>query len=207
MLSADELEFIRNACSKLENDGRASFVIAAIHRILPVYQVYSEGDTGIRGHGPSHDALVEISRLLRRRPGVSFELVGQKIERAESGLSADLSRVRGLEDFSLSASLAEETMGALSLVFRGWKRADLDCYVKASLMALEIDLIWAEGCSDAVVSWDGLITQYGWQVRDLKELTSAQGEIAIGVYRTIAMRAEREGVAYLERMRSLMKHG
>jgi hypothetical protein len=205
MLSADELEFIRSACSKLDVDGQTSSSVAAVHRILPVYQVYSERDAKMRGHAPAHDALVGISRLLRRRPGATVELVGRQIERAEEELSVDLSLVREREGATIAESLVEETLSALSLVFEGWRRVDLESYVQASLTALEIDLIWAEGASDSVVSWDGLIAQYGWQVRDLKELASVGEDGASGVYRTVAMRAEREGVVYLERMRSLMK--
>jgi len=207
MLSTDELEFIRSACSRLTKDGRTSFAVATVHRVLPVYQAYSESDSEIRGYGLSHDALVEISRLLRRRPGATSELVERKIERAASALAADQLRVRGLDRYSLAVSLAEEVLGALSLVFKGWEKSDLESYVQASLMALEIDLIWAEGSSDDVVSWDGLITQYGWQVRDLKELAIGEKEGAFAVYRSVAMSAEREGVSYLERMRSLVNCG
>ena len=207
MLSTDDLEFIRSACAKLEKDGRTAFAVAAVHRILPVYQAYSEIHTEIQGYDPSHDTLVQISRLLRRRPGVTSELVERKIERAKSDLSADLSSVREVRESSLAESLVEEVLGAIYIVLDGWGKADLESYVQASLMALEVDLVWAEGGSDPVVSWDGLNTQYSWQVRDLKELALGGEESGFGVYRTIAMRAEREGVAYLQRMRSLMGQG
>ncbi|MCX2955425.1 hypothetical protein [Lentzea sp. NEAU-D7] len=205
MLSTSEIDVIRRGCGELDEAGLTAFSLAAVHRVLPVYQVYGEMVRAARGHGPAHDALVAIARLLRGEGGLTSEKVRPVVDAALAGLGSDLSRIHGQSKFDLPEALAVEVVTAVTAALNGWKNASVDERLQAATGALEVDSVWSEGTAGETVSWERLTIQYQQQVRDLEELRSIDPTTAASTCRTIAYRSEREGMPYLDGMEELMK--
>lgn len=205
VLSADEIDVIKRMCGELDDTGLTAFSLAAVHRVLPVYQVYAEVNTATRGHGSAHDALVAIARLLRGEGDLTSEKVRPSVDVALADMESDLSRIQGRSEVDLPEAIAVEVVTAVWAALSGWKNSSVDERFQAAMGALEVDSVWAEGTAAEVVSWDRLVTQYQQQVRDLEELRSSDLATAAGTYRTVAYRSEREGMPYLDGMEELMK--
>ncbi|KOV90009.1 hypothetical protein ADL03_01110 [Nocardia sp. NRRL S-836] len=203
MLSTGEINVIRRGCSELDNSGLTAFTLAAVHRVLPVYQVYTEMNKTVRGHGPAHDALVAIARLLRRKGGLTPEKVKPVVDAALAGLESDLSKINRRAEPNLPEAVAVEVITAVTAALNGWKTSSFDERFQAAMSALEVDSLWAEETAGEVVPWERLTTQFQQQVRDLDELRSVDSATAADIYRTVSYRAEREGLPYLYGMEEL----
>lgn len=204
MLSTEEIELVRRRCAELSEAELTAFSLAAVHRVLPGYQVYGEVHAEIRGPGSAHDALVAVSRLLRGQGSVTREKVMPKVDKALTDLESDLAKIAPGAVFGLAEAVAVEVATAVSLALKGWKDSSAEDQFQAAMGALEVDSVWAEGTADEVVSWDRLVAHHQQQVRDLEELRSVDRADASGTFRTIAYRAEREGMPYLNGMELLV---
>ncbi|MGZ3145274.1 hypothetical protein ACVDFE_25400 [Lentzea chajnantorensis] len=205
MLSTNEIDVIRRGCSELDETGLTVFSLAAVHRVLPVYQVYTEMNKTVRGHGPAHDALVAIARLLRREGGLTPEKVRPVVDAALAGLKSDLSKINRRAELNFPEAVTVEVIAAVTAALNGWKTSSFDECFQAVMGALEVDSLWAEETVDEVVSWERLATQFQQQVRDLDELRSVEPATAVNIYRTVSYRSEREGMPYLDGMEELAK--
>jgi hypothetical protein len=205
VLSTGEIDVIRRGCDELDETGLTAFSLAAVHRVLPIYQVYSETHRAVKGHGLAHDALVAIARLLRGEGGLTFEKVRSVADAAMEGLESDLSKIHGRSEFGLPEAVTVEVVTAVTAALNGWKNSSADERFQSVMSALEVDSVWAEETAGETVSWDRLATQYQQQLRDLEALRSVDPANATGTYMTVAYRSEREGMPYLDGMEELMK--
>lgn len=207
MLTTEQIDVLRGAGERLPLGRTNALALAAAHRTLPVYQAYSEGPFGATGHGLAHDAMVQAWRVLRARPGASREGLLRTVEDAVDLAQSDLESIHRADDFGLVEGLVVESVSAAVLALGSVVSGDRESAVGAMLAAIEVDLVWAEGRSDAEggpVSFDDVLLHHGRQVRDV-ELLSRPSETDENIlFRDLAMRAEREGMPYLVGMRQLL---
>lgn len=194
VLSVDRIGSIRKVCGELDVVGLTAFTVAAVHRVLPAYQVYGEVHADIRGHRAVHDALVAIPRLLRRQPGVTRPQVARAVDTALTGASRDLAVLRGRTPPGLAESMAAEVISAAVLVLNSWKSPSSEGCAQAVITALAVDDAWSGGVQ----------VHYGQLLRDARELAAAGGPGSPDSYLALLSRAERESEVHLQRMKSLL---
>lgn len=207
MLTTESIDFVRDACNTLSLPRANALALAAAHRTLPIYQAYSEGPFGAKGHGVVHDAMVQAWRVLRGRPGVSQGGLGRKVDEAVGLAEKDLELINGVDDFGLAESLSIESISTAVLALNAMTSGARESVFDALAAAIEVDLVWAEWRADAsggVVSSDEVSVHYGQQVRDINLLSDTIGGDEDKVFRDLAMRAEREGMPYLGQMRQIV---
>ncbi|MBB5121785.1 hypothetical protein [Streptomyces eurocidicus] len=209
MLAKEEINQIRSACDELALERVLALSLAAAHRTLPVYQAYSEAHAGLGGHGLVHDGLVGAWRVLRARPGASFGELAPRVEAAIRGAESDLELINGAEGFGLPEALVVESISAATLALCAYLGRSRNDSFNALVGALEVDRVWAEGEvgkseTEGVVLWDSLMTHYRQQMRDIAALCGAGDADEKSLFRDMAMRAEREGMPFLAKMRSLV---
>jgi hypothetical protein len=208
MLTREEIGRIESACLEGDLTRILAFSLSSAHRTLPVYQVYAEVDSGLRGFGLIHDGFVGAWRVLRARPGASRDALAPRLEVAIRDGESDLETINSAENPGLAEALTVESISAATLALRAFLEGSRSGAFDAALGALEVDSVWAEAeaelpSADGVVSWEGLRRQYEQQLRDLTLLAPGESDEQL-VFRDLATRAEREGMPYLVRMRGLL---
>lgn len=208
MLTTEQIDCVRDACNALSLPRANALALAAAHRTLPIYQAYSEGPFGAKGHGVTHDAMVQAWRVLRGRPGVSQGRLGRKVDEAVGLAEKDLELINGAENFGLAESLSIESISTAVLALNAMDSGDRKSVFDALATAIEVDLVWAEWRDDVtggVVSSDDVSVHYGKQLRDINLLSDTIGADENIMFRDLAMRAEQEGMPYLGQMRDLVE--
>ncbi|RSM78189.1 hypothetical protein DMH04_34090 [Kibdelosporangium aridum] len=209
MLTDEQAKRIREACDSMSPGRVAALALAAVHRILPVYQVYSEVHPALRGHVPTHDAIIAAWRFLRRQPGATAELAARRISAAKTAANRDLARVEA-GDVDLPESLVSATILAVMSAFDAFVGESRTAAYDAVLAALDVDVIWAEGVGDmdptseGIVQWANMVAQYRMQSQDIDDLSVRSESEEIEALDTVYFRAESEGLAYLTRMSELL---
>lgn len=209
MLTREQIGRIEAACGELTLERVIALSLSAAHRTLPVYQAYSEAHAELEGYGLIHDGLVGVWRVLRARPGASAVEIAPRVEAAIRSAESDLSSITAANEFGLAQSLVVESISATTLALRAYLEGSRSDAFNSIVGALEIESIWAEGEADQSgveggVSWGRLMTHYGQQVRDIVLLSGVDAPDERSLFRDLAMRAEREGLPLLVRMRELL---
>ncbi|WP_367129359.1 hypothetical protein [Saccharothrix sp. HUAS TT1] len=196
-------DVIRNLSAPLPADRRAVFIVAALTRVLPIYQVYDERHRGVRGHSAGWDALSGMVALPLGRRWATPEKAEQKIAHALSVVANDAEWLENHTEFGVAEEMLQEVMQALLLVFKSWRKIDAELCLQVANSVLEVDSIWAERRDDPITVWVGVEEHFQRLARDLQELAEARPENAIDVYRLVNGRAGREAMSYLERAEAL----
>jgi hypothetical protein len=207
MLTQDQIDHVRHACSGLPPRRANALGLAAAYRTLTVYQAYSEGPFKAGGHGASHDAMVYAWRTLRGRQGASISGLRRKVKSARDMAERDIEMLGGSDDFDLLEALTIESISAAVLALGAMLSGDRESIFDAMMTAIEIDLVWSESLADSAaesVPSDGVAVHYSQQVRDIQILFSAEGVGEDVLFRDLAFCAEREGMSYLVRARELV---
>ncbi len=209
MLTKEEIGRIEVACDELALERVFALSLAAAHRTLPVYQAYSEAHYGAKGYGLVHDGLVGAWRVLRARPGASVIELAPRLEAAIESAESDVESINVAHKFRLAEALAVESISAVAMALRAYLEESRNFAFNAIMGALEVDSVWAEGGAETqdaegVISWGGLIAHYELQMRDVALLLSAGETDEKLLFREVSMRAEREGLPFLVRMRELV---
>lgn len=209
MLTKEETGRIEVACDELALERVFVLSLAAAHRTLPVYQAYSEAHYGLKGYGLVHDGLVGAWRVLRARPGASVIELAPRLEAAIESAESDVESINVAHKFGLAEALSVESISAVAMALRAYLEESRNFAFNAIMGALEVDSVWAEGGAETqdvegVISWGGLIAHYELQMRDVALLLSAGESDEKLLFREVSMRAEREGLPFLVRMRELV---
>ncbi|MDT0347776.1 hypothetical protein [Streptomyces litchfieldiae] len=209
MLAKGEIDQIKTACDELGSKRVIALSVAAGSRVLPAYQAYSEARRQVRGHGLVHDGMVGIWRVLRARPRASAAEIAPLIVEAIRRAEADFKLINETEEQTLPEELAAQSITAATHALRAYLEEPRMNAFHTLAVALEIDVVWAESEADGpnlegVVSRSHLLAHYGQQMRDAAALAAVEEAEEKRLFRDIAMRAEREGLPYLLRMRDLV---
>ncbi|ONK14344.1 hypothetical protein STBA_51280 [Streptomyces sp. MP131-18] len=104
-----------------------------------------------------------------------------------------------------------EAISAGVLAMRAYIEKTRSLARNAVMGALEVDVVWAEWLADSpdgegIVEWSRLREHYDYQVRDVAALLSVDKADEKDLFRDISMRAERESMPVLVRMRELVSN-
>lgn len=204
-MSIEENDVVKELCAALPSDRRTVFVVAALNRVLPIYQVYDEGYRSVRGHGAAWDALSGMVAIPLRRRGATPEKAEQKIAYALPSLLKDVDWLEQRNEFGVAEEMLQVVLEALLLVFENWRKIDGELCLQVVNCMLEVDSIWAGNRDDPVVGWTGVEGHLKHLIRDLRELAEARPENATDVYKLVNGRAGREAMPYLERAERLLE--
>ncbi|CAM3742664.1 hypothetical protein KIPE111705_22795 [Kibdelosporangium persicum] len=209
MLADQEARRIREACDGMPPARVTALALAAAHRVLPVYQVYSEVRSFVRGYEEVHDAIIAAWRFLRRQDGATAEIATRRIGEAEAAATKDLARLEA-GDIDLPELLVMSTVEAVMSAFDAFVNESRSAAYDAVLSALDVDIVWAEGLADAdpasggIVQWANMMAQYRMQSQDIDELFARSESEEIDALDTVYFRAESQGLVYLMRMSELL---
>jgi hypothetical protein len=203
LVSIGESDVIRELSAALPTDRRAVFIVAALTRVLPIYQVYDERHRGIRGYSAGWDALSGMVAIPLGRRWATPEKAEQKIVHALSAVAKDVEWLENRAEFGVAEEMLQEVVQALLLVFENRREIDAELCLQVANSVLEVDSIWAERRDDPLVVWAGVEEHLQRLVRDLQQLAEARPENAIDVYKLVNGRAGREAMPYLERAEAL----
>ncbi|MFJ6675942.1 hypothetical protein ACIQMJ_32995 [Actinosynnema sp. NPDC091369] len=203
-MSIEESDIVKELCAALPVDRRTVFVVAALNRVLPIYQVFDERCRSVRGHGAAWDALSGMVAVPLGRRGATSEKAGQKVAYALPALSKDVDRLAECSGSGVAEEMLQVVLEALLLVFENWRNIDGELCLHVANSVLEVDSIWSENRDDPVVVWTGVEEHFQLLIRDLRELAEARPENATDVYKLVNGRAGREAMPYLERAERLL---
>ncbi|XVS61710.1 hypothetical protein ACQPYE_25840 [Actinosynnema sp. CA-299493] len=203
-MSVEESDVVKELCAALPVERRVVFVVAALNRVLPIYQVYDERYRGVQGHGAAWDALSGMVAIPLGRRGATPEKAEQKIAYALSSLLKDVDWLERRTESGVAEEMLQVVLEALLLVFENWRQIDGELCLQVANSVLEVDSVWAENRDDPVVVWTGLEDHFQHLIRDLRELAEARSENATAVYKLVNGRAGREAMPYLERAEGLL---